>query len=132
MEKTYVMLKPDAYQRKLLGKIISRIEEKGFRIVDMKMMQLNEEILREHYHHHINKPFFKDLVDFMISGPVVGIIVEGEGVIRAMRNLAGSTQWQEATPGTIRGDYAHNTTQNLIHCSDSVETATMEIKRFFG
>lgn len=132
MERTYVMLKPDAYQRKLLGKIISRIEEKGFRIVDMKMMQLNEEILREHYHHHINKPFFKDLVDFMISSPVVGIIVEGEGVIRAMRNLAGSTQWQEATPGTIRGDYAHNTTQNLIHCSDSVETATMEIKRFFG
>ena len=132
MEKTYVMLKPDAYQRKLMGKIISRIEEKGFRIVDMKMMQLNEEILREHYHHHINKPFFKDLVDFMISGPVVGIIVEGESIIRAMRNLAGSTQWQEATPGTIRGDYAHNTTQNLIHCSDSVETATMEIKRFFG
>ncbi|MFA5459310.1 MAG: nucleoside-diphosphate kinase [Bacilli bacterium] len=132
MERTYVMLKPDAYQRKLLGKIISRIEEKGFRIVDMKMMQLNEEILREHYHHHIDKPFFKDLVDFMISGPVVGIIVEGESIIRAMRNLAGSTQWQEATPGTIRGDYAHNTTQNLIHCSDSVETATMEIKRFFG
>lgn len=132
MEKTYVMLKPDAYQRKLMGKIISRIEEKGFRIVDMKMMQLNEEILREHYHHHIDKPFFKDLVDFMISGPVVGIIVEGESIIRAMRNLAGSTQWQEATPGTIRGDYAHNTTQNLIHCSDSVETATMEIKRFFG
>jgi len=131
-QRTYVMLKPDACQRKLVGKIISRIEEKGWTIVNMKMMQLNEEVLRVHYAHLVEKSFFPELVAFMTSGPVVGMIVEGDSVIEGMRTLMGPTKWFEAMPGTIRGDFAFNTTSNLIHGSDSVESADEEIKRFFG
>lgn len=132
MERTYIMIKPDGCRRKLIGKIISRIEEKGFNITNMKMMNLSETILREHYSHLTDKPFFMDIVNFMTSGPVVGMIVEGEGVVNGMRTLMGPTKWFEALPGTIRGDYASNTTENLIHGSDSVENAEIEIKRFFG
>lgn len=131
-QRTYVMLKPDAYDRKLMGKIITRIEEKGWKITNMKMMMLNEEILKIHYAHLVEKPFFGELVAFMTSGPVVGMIVEGDSVIEGVRTLVGSTKWFEAAPGTIRGDYAFNTTCNLVHASDSVENADAEIKRFFG
>jgi len=131
MEKTYIMLKPDALKRKLVGEIIARIERKGFTITDMKMMTLSEEILKEHYAHLVDKPFFPNLVAYMTSGPVLGMIVEGDEVIQGMRNLMGATKWLEANPGTIRGDYACNTTQNLIHGSDSPENAEIEIKRFF-
>ncbi|MDD4036344.1 MAG: nucleoside-diphosphate kinase [Bacilli bacterium] len=132
MERTYIMLKPDSYKRRLLGKIITRIEKKGFIITNMKMMNLDETILKEHYSHLIDKPFFRDLVNFMTSAPVVGMIIEGEGVVEGMRRLMGTTKWYEALPGTIRGDYANNTTENLIHGSDSIENAEIEIKRFFG
>jgi nucleoside-diphosphate kinase len=132
MERTYIMLKPDAYERRLVGKIISRIEEKGFAIKDMKMLNLNEEILKDHYSHLADKPFFPEIVDFMTSGPVVGMIIEGDGVVEGMRTLMGPTKWFEAMPGTIRGDFAFSTTCNLIHGSDSVENAEIEIKRFFG
>lgn len=132
MEKTYVMLKPDSYKRKLMGKIITRIEEKGYLITHMKMMNLDETILREHYQQHVDKPFFPDLLNLMTSAPVVGMVVEGEGVIEGIRILVGPTKWFDALPGTIRGDYANNTTENLIHASDSKETAEIEIKRFFG
>lgn len=132
IQRTYIMLKPDAYQRKLVGKIITRIEEKGWAITNMKMMMLDNRILEEHYAHLTDKPFFSELVAFMTSGPVVGMIVEGESVIEGMRTLMGPTKWYEALPGTIRGDYANNTTCNLIHGSDSVEAADAEIKRFFG
>ena len=98
----------------------------------MKMMNLNEEILKEHYAHLTDKPFFPEIVDFMTSGPVVGMIVEGDDVVNGMRTLMGPTKWFEALPGTIRGDYASNTTANLIHGSDSVENAEIEIKRFFN
>lgn len=131
MERTYIMLKPDAHKRKLVGKIINRIEEKGFTITAMKMMKLNETILKEHYAHLADKPFFPDIVVFMTSGPVIGMIVEGDGVVEGMRSLMGPTRWTEALPGTIRGDFAFNTTENLIHGSDSVESAEIEIKRFF-
>lgn len=131
MEKTYIMLKPDALKRKLAGEIITRIERKGFTITDMKMMTLTEEILKEHYAHIVDRPFFPNLVAYMTSGPVLAMIVEGDEVIQGMRNLMGATKWLEATPGTIRGDYACNTTQNLIHGSDSPENAEIEIKRFF-
>lgn len=131
MERTYIMLKPDAYKRKLMGKIINRIEEKGFTITNMKMLYLNEEILKEHYEHLTSKPFFPELVEFMTSGPVIGMIVEGEDVINGMRLLMGPTKWLEALPGTIRGDFAFSTTENLIHGSDSKENAEIEIKRFF-
>ncbi|MGI6324561.1 MAG: nucleoside-diphosphate kinase [Bacilli bacterium] len=132
MERTFIMLKPDAYRRRLVGEIIKRIENKGFTITDMKMMYLTEDILKEHYHHHIDKPFFKNLIALMTSGPVIAMIVEGNEVIVGMRRLMGPTQYSEAQPGTIRGDFATSTTENLIHGSDSAETAEIEIKRFFG
>lgn len=131
MEKTYIMTKPDAYNRKLIGKIISRIEEKGFTISRMEMINLNEEVLKEHYAHIADKPFFPEIVSSMTAGPVVAMIVEGDGVVEGMRRLIGPTKWTEALPGTIRGDYAFSTGENLIHGSDSVENAEIEIKRFF-
>lgn len=131
-QQTYIMLKPDAHERKVMGKIITRIEEKGWNIINMKMMMLTEMILREHYSHLVDKAFFPELVAYMMSGPVLGMIVEGDSVIEGMRTLMGPTKWYEALPGTIRGDYANNTTCNLIHGSDSVENAEAEIKRFFG
>ena len=132
MERTYIMLKPDAIKRRLVGKIISRIEEKGFDIVEAKMFMLNEELLKEHYAHLADKPFFGEIVSYMTSGPVLGMIVEGDEVIAGMRKLMGKTKWLEAEPGTIRGDFACSTTENLIHGSDAPETAEAEIKRFFG
>ncbi len=132
MERTYIMLKPDSYKRKLMGKIINRIEEKGFTITQMKLTHLYESILKEHYHEHIEKPFFPEIIKTMTSAPVIAMIVEGEGVIEGMRKLMGSTKWHEALPGTIRGDFAYNTTENLIHGSDTRKTAEIEIKRFFG
>lgn len=132
MERTYIMTKPDAYKRGLIGRIITRIEEKGFKITDMKMMNLDEAILKEHYAHLADKPFFPEIVEYMTSGPVVGMIVEGNGVVDSMRKLMGPTDGLEAMPGTIRGDFANNKSENLVHGSDSVENAEIEIKRFFG
>lgn len=130
MEKTYIMLKPDAIKRKLAGNIIDRIETKGFNIIEMKMFTLDEEILREHYAHLVEKSFFPELTEFMTSGPVIGLIVEGDNVVAGMRNLMGPTKWEEAAPGTIRGDFAYSTTENLIHGSDSADNALIEIERF--
>ncbi|MCX4266143.1 MAG: nucleoside-diphosphate kinase [Firmicutes bacterium] len=131
MERTYIMLKPDALKRGVAGEIISRIERKGYKIVEAKTMQLGEEILKEHYAHIADKPFFPELVEYMTSGPVLAMIVEGPDVVLGMRILMGATKFEEAAPGTIRGDYAFCTTENLIHGSDSVENAEIEIKRFF-
>lgn len=132
MQKTYIMLKPDAIKRGLMGRIIGRIEDKGFKIVNAKMFTLTVAQLEEHYAHLKDKPFFKDIVEYMTSGPVLGMIVEGDDVILGMRKIMGATKWLEADAGTIRGDFACSTTQNLIHGSDSEETAKAEIKRFFG
>ncbi len=132
MQKTYIMLKPDAVKRGLMGRIIGRIEDKGFKIVNAKMFTLTVAQLEEHYAHLKDKPFFKDIVEYMTSGPVLGMIVEGDDVILGMRKIMGATKWLEADAGTIRGDFACSTTQNLIHGSDSEETAEAEIKRFFG
>ena len=132
MERTYVMLKPDAVQRKLAGQIIHRIEEKGYRIVEIKIMNLSEMILREHYAHVADKPFYPAMESYMMSGPVWAMIVEGENVIKGMRMLMGATKFEEAFPGTIRGDFAESTTRNVIHGSDSPENAEIEIRRFFG
>ncbi|UQF82191.1 MAG: nucleoside-diphosphate kinase [Mogibacterium diversum] len=132
MEKTYIMLKPDCVKRGLMGEIISRIERKGYKIVDAKMMSLDEAILKEHYAHLADKPFFPEIVSFMTSGPVLGMIVEGENAVQGMRIIMGATKFEEATAGTIRGDFAHSTSENLIHGSDSLENAEIEIKRFFG
>lgn len=132
MERTYIMTKPDAYERGLIGEVISRIENKGYKITDMKMMNLDEAILKEHYAHLADKPFFPEIVEYMTSGPVVGMIVEGQNVVTGMRNIMGPTDGLEAASGTIRGDFAHNKTENIVHGSDSVENAEIEIKRFFG
>ena len=122
IEQTYIMLKPDAVQRGLMGEIIARIERKGYRLIDAKMMNLDEAILKEHYAHIADKPFFPEIVEYMTSGPVFGMIVEGENAV----------QFEEATAGTIRGDFASSTGANVIHGSDSVENAKIEIKRFFN
>ncbi|HML37936.1 MAG TPA: nucleoside-diphosphate kinase [Bacillota bacterium] len=132
MERTYIMLKPDAVERKLAGQIISRIEAKGYRIAEIKVMNLNEEILREHYAHVADQPFYPAMERYMMSGPVWGMIVEGENAIQGMRMLIGATKFEEAVPGTIRGDFAASTTFNVIHGSDSAESAEIEIERFFG
>lgn len=131
IEKTYIMLKPDCLKRCLIGEIISRIEKKGYKIADVKMMTLDERILREHYAHIADKPFFPGIVEYMISGPVLAMIVEGENAVKGMRILMGATKFEEAAAGTIRGDFAFCTSENLIHGSDSVENAEIEIKRFF-
>lgn len=132
IEKTYIMLKPDCVKRGLIGEVISRIERKGYKIVDAKMMNLDEAILKEHYAHLADKPFFPNIVEYMTSGPVLGMIVEGESAVQGMRIIMGATKFEEATAGTIRGDFAHSTRENLIHGSDSPENAEIEIKRFFG
>ena len=132
MERTYIMTKPDAYERGLIGRIITRIEEKNFKITDMKMMHLDEEILTEHYAHLKDKPFFPEIVKYMTSGPVVGMVVEGNGVVDSMRKMMGPTDSLEAAPGTIRGDFSNSKSENIVHGSDSVENAELEIKRFFG
>ena len=131
-EQTYIMLKPDAVQRGLMGEIIARIERKGYRLIDAKMMNLDEAILKEHYAHIADKPFFPDIVEYMTSGPVFGMIVEGENAVQGMRIIMGATKFEEATAGTIRGDFASSTGANVIHGSDSVENAKIEIKRFFN
>ena len=132
IEKTYIMLKPDCVKRGLMGEVISRIEGKGYKIVEAKMMNLDETILKEHYAHLADKPFFPEIVSFMTSGPVLGMIVEGENAVQGMRIIMGATELDEATAGTMRGDFAHNTSDYLIHGSDSLENAEIEIKRFFG
>ncbi|MCD6321315.1 nucleoside-diphosphate kinase [Candidatus Bipolaricaulota bacterium] len=132
MERTLVLLKPDAIQRRLVGKIISRIEEKGLKIVAMKMMQVTRELAERHYAEHREKPFFGELVSFITSGPIVAMVVEGPDAIGTVRKMMGKTNPLEAAPGTIRGDYGLSVTMNLIHGSDSPETSTREIPIFFS
>jgi len=130
MERSLIILKPDAIQRNLMGEIISRFEKKGLKIVGMKMVELDDLKLEEHYEHHKDKPFFGNLKKFMKSSPVLLIALEGHDVVKAVRIIVGSTKPIEADSGTIRGDLAM-TNWNLVHASDSLETAETEIKRFF-
>lgn len=132
MERTYIMLKPDAIKRGLAGTIISRIEAKGFQIIEIKSIMLSKSILKEHYAHLVEKPFYHEIEEFMMSGPVWGMIVEGESAVEAMRNMIGPTQIEDAPAGTIRGDFAFSTSENIIHGSDSIQSAEIEIQRFFG
>ena len=131
-ERTYIMLKPDAVRRGLMGEIINKIERKGYKIVEMKMFMMTKELLDEHYAHIVDRPFYPDVVEYMMSGPVVGMVVEGENVIRGLRNFMGPTKYLDAPAGPIRGDYSCNDRENLIHGSDAPETAEAEIKRFFN
>ncbi|GAA0297133.1 nucleoside-diphosphate kinase [Gracilibacillus halotolerans] len=131
MEQTFLMIKPDAVQRNLIGTIIGKFEQKGFKLVAAKLMQVNETLAEEHYKEHIGKPFFKGLVEFITSGPVFAMVWEGENIIENSRQLIGKTNPLEAAPGTIRGDYGIVTHRNIIHGSDSKESADREIGLFF-
>jgi len=132
MEKTLVILKPSAVQRGLMGEVISRFEKKGLRLAGMKMMQLNDKILDEHYAHLKDKPFFKRVKDAMQVCPVVVQCWEGIDAARVVRNLIGKTNGREAPAGTIRGDLSVSAQENIVHASDSAESAVIELKRFFG
>lgn len=131
MEKTLVIFKPSAIDRRLVGKIISRIEDKGFVIAGIKMMQLNEEILKEHYSHLVDKPFFPSLVESMTSTPVIVACLAGVEAVRVFREMTGVTNGRNAQPGTLRGDFCMSSQTNIVHASDSVENAQIELERFF-
>ena len=131
-QQTLVLLKPDALQRDLLGDIVSRFERKGLKIVAMKFIRLDDNMLDEHYSHLSDKPFFDSLKKFMMQTPVVGMIFEGYEAIAEVRKIVGSTNPREADAGTIRADFSMNVPSNLIHASDGEEAAANEIKRFFS
>ncbi len=130
-EQTYVMLKPGVLQRRLVGEIIGRLERKGLQVIALKMMRIPEDTAKQHYAEHDGKPFFGDLIGYITSGPVVAMVVTGEDAISRVRLLAGATKVDQAQPGTIRGDFASVTTKNIIHASDSPESAEREIGLFF-
>ncbi|GGB52010.1 nucleoside-diphosphate kinase [Fictibacillus barbaricus] len=131
MEKTFLMVKPDGVQRALIGEIVSRFEKKGFQLVGAKLMNISEDLAKEHYGEHKERPFFGELVDFITSGPVFAMVWEGKDVILTARNMMGKTNPAEAAPGSIRGDYAVQVSNNIIHGSDSAESAVREIGLFF-
>jgi nucleoside-diphosphate kinase len=130
-ERTYIMIKPDGVNRHLVGEIITRFEQRGYKIVGLKMVKPTKEIAEAHYAEHKERPFFSGLVNFLSSGPVVAIVVEGEGAIAAARTMIGATRPTQSAPGTIRGSYAVSTGRNIIHGSDSVESANREISLWF-
>ncbi len=125
------MVKPDGVQRALIGEIVSRFEKKGFQLVGAKLMNISEDLAKEHYGEHKERPFFGELVDFITSGPVFAMVWEGKDVILTARNMMGKTNPAEAAPGSIRGDYAVQVSNNIIHGSDSAESAEREIGLFF-
>ncbi|AZS14820.1 nucleoside-diphosphate kinase [Paenibacillus lutimineralis] len=131
MERTFLMVKPDGVQRGLIGRIVSRFEDKGFKLVSGKLVQVSDEQAKHHYAEHEGKSFFGELVDFITSGPVFAMVWEGDDVIALSRIVIGKTKVTEALPGTIRGDFAAHTPFNLIHGSDSPESAEREIANFF-
>ena len=131
MERTFVMIKPDGVQRNLVGEIIGRFEAKGFTLIGLKMMKVSRELAEKHYDVHKERPFFGNLVEFIISAPVVAMIWEGDGVVASARKIIGKTNPLDAEPATIRGDYAVSIGRNLIHGSDAIETAQREISLWF-
>ena len=132
IQRTLVIIKPDALNRNLVGEIIHRFERKGLKIIGMKMMHLSEEQLNEHYAHHAEKPFFEALKNFMKKAPVIMLVLEGRDAVEVVRKLCGETDATKALPGTIRGDFALSVQCNIVHASDSEETANKEIGRFFS
>ena len=131
METTLVLLKPDAIQRGLAGEIVSRLEKTGLKITGMKLMQVSEELANRHYGEHVGKPFFDGLVAFITSGPIVAMALEGNGAVAIVRKTMGATNPADSPPGTVRGDYGIDIGRNLVHGSDSVESAKRELALFF-
>ena len=131
VEREFILFKPDAVQRGLTGELLKRIESKGLRLVAMKFMEVSDELAQKHYAVHKDKPFFTGLVEFITSGPVVALAVEGANAVKVTRTLVGATNPAEAAPGTIRGDFGMDIGRNLIHASDSVENAKYELGLYF-
>jgi nucleoside-diphosphate kinase len=131
MERSLVLIKPDAMRRGLAGVIIARLEKRGLKIVAMKMLQMHEALAQKHYAVHKDKPFFKDLVEFITSTPIIAAVFEGDGAIEAIRQTMGATDPIKAAPGSLRGDFGLDIQQNLVHGSDSIENAEREISLFF-
>lgn len=132
MEKTFLMVKPDGVQRNLTGEIVQRFEKKGYQLVGAKLMQIPQEVAEQHYGEHKERPFFGELISFITSGPVFAMVWQGDNVIKVAREMMGKTNPVDAAPGTIRGDYAVQMGMNIIHGSDSVESAEREINLFFN
>ena len=131
MERTFIAIKPDGVQRGLVGEVIKRFESKGFTLVGLKMLEVSKELAEQHYGVHKERPFFKSLVEFITSSPVVAMVWEGEGVVTSARKIIGATNPLMAEPGTIRGDFGINIGRNLIHGSDAIETAQTEVSLWF-
>ena len=132
IERTFAIIKPGILQRRLVGEVISRLEKKGFTIIGMKLLTLSEEIAEQQYAEHKGKDFYEPLMKYMISAPSIALVLERENAIAVLRQVAGKTNPDEATPGTIRGDFAVITRRNIIHASDSVESANREMALFFN
>ena len=131
MDRTLILVKPDAFERGLTGEVIARFERKGLRIAALKLMTMERELAERHYAEHVEKPFFGDLVEFITSGPLVAMVLEGYEAVTAARQVIGSTNPLEASPGSIRGDHALEVQTNLVHGSDSAESAAREVGLFF-
>ncbi|MBB5172891.1 nucleoside-diphosphate kinase [Texcoconibacillus texcoconensis] len=131
MERTFLMVKPDGVQRNLIGSIVQRFEDKGYQLVAAKLMTIEQSLAETHYEEHKERPFYNELVSFITSGPVFAMVWEGEGAIAGAREMMGATNPQEASPGTIRGDFGQQVSKNIIHGSDSPESAAREIGLFF-
>lgn len=132
MERTLVLLKPDCVERRLMGRVIARFEDKGLNIAAMKLMRITPELARRHYAEHVHKDWYPELEGFITGGPIVAMIVEGPEVVRVIRDMTGATNGLKANPGTIRGDFSSSQQKNLVHASDSPESAKREIAIFFG
>ncbi|MEO9590191.1 nucleoside-diphosphate kinase [Rhodopirellula bahusiensis] len=132
MQRTLVLLKPDCVQRRLIGDVLSRFEAKGLHIVAMKLLQVTPELSKQHYAEHVEKPFYSSLEEFITSAPVVAIALEGLEVIRVVRDMLGATNGLQAAPGTLRGDYSSSRQMNLVHASDSEESAKRELDLYFN
>ena len=131
IERTFTMMKPGVLSRRIAGEILTRIERKGFDIVGMKLMRISRALAEKHYAEHRGKSFFEELVEYITSGPVIAMVLEGESAVQMLRLMCGPTRALEAEPGTIRGDYSMHTQLNIIHASDSAESASREISLFF-
>jgi nucleoside-diphosphate kinase len=131
MERTFVMLKPGVLPRRIAGEVLGRFERKGFKIVALRMLKMGRSLAETHYAGHKGKEFYEKLLDYTVSGPVIAMILQGEGAVARVRRLAGATDADESAPGTIRGDFAGSTRLNIVHASDSAESAGREIALFF-
>lgn len=132
LERSLVLLKPDCVQRRLMGRVITRLEEKGLNVIAMKLMSVSQELARRHYAEHVEKPFYPGLEAYITSGPIVAMVVEGPEAIQVIRTMVGATNGLQAAAGTIRGDFSTSNQMNLVHASDGPESATREIAIFFS